>query len=149
MKCKYLTVRTKKGIKYYYCRLHKKEVLINCNYNCNDKEYKQYKTLSKRSKKQTKKEKQRFSIIYPNLDKCCLCGSKWLLTTHEIFGGRNRPNSMKYGLCLPLCLTCHEKYQNDKAFNDKWHSIGQTKFEEYYPELDFIKIFGKNYQKNN
>ncbi len=146
MKCKNFTIRTKKGIKYNYCKLHK--TTPPC-YGCKDKEYKQYKALSNRSKKQSKKERQRFSIIYPNLDKCCVCGSKWLLTTHEIFGGRNRSNSMKYGLCLPLCLTCHEKYQNNKSFNDKWHSIGQTKFEEVYPELDFIKIFGKNYKKNN
>ena len=147
MKCKYFTIRTKKGLKYYYCKLHKKEISVSCYKECDNKEYKQYKTLSNRSKSLNKKEKQRFSIIYPNLKKCCICGSNWQLTTHEIFGGRNRSNSMKYGLCLPLCLTCHEKYQNDKNFNDKWHKIGQTSFEECYYDLDFIKIFGRNYKK--
>jgi len=147
MTCKHLTIRTKKGIKYYYCRLHKNEVSLKCNYNCNDKEYKAYKTLSKRSNKQNKKEKQRFSIICPDTSKCVVCGSNWLITTHEIFVISNRTNSMLYGLTIPLCLECHSKYQNNKSFNDKWHIVGQTAFEKYYPNLEFVKIFYKNYKK--
>lgn len=38
MKCKYLTLRTKKGTKYYYCKLHKKEVSFSC-YKKYDNEY--------------------------------------------------------------------------------------------------------------
>lgn len=56
-----------------------------------------------------------------------------------------KQNSMKYGLCLPLCYKCHSLYQNDKNFNDKWHKKGQAKFEDAYPKLNFIDIFFRNY----
>ena len=52
---------------------------------------------------------------------------------------------MKYGLCLRMCLKCHRKYQEDKNFNEIWHIQGQKKFNEVYPRLDFVEIFGRNY----
>ena len=92
-----------------------------------------------------KLEKNRFSLFTDNLDKCYFCSNK-KNDIHEIFSGRNRLNSMKYGLCIPLCRMCHSRYQNDKQFNDYWHKKGQLKFEEKYPDLEFIKIFYKNYK---
>ena len=38
MKCKYLTLKTKKGTKYYYCKLNKKEVSFSCYKECDNKE---------------------------------------------------------------------------------------------------------------
>ncbi len=80
---------------------------------------------------------------------CCLC-SKWSITKHEIFGGRNRSNSIKYGLILPLCLNCHISHQNDKVFNDYYHRLVQELWERTYGSREnFIKIFGKNYLTYN
>jgi hypothetical protein len=53
---------------------------------------------------------------------------------------------MQYGLCQRLCLDCHRKFQDDVLFNEKWHKKGQEAFEKTYPDLDFIKIFGRNYK---
>lgn len=52
---------------------------------------------------------------------------------------------MKYGLCLRMCLDCHEKFQEDKNFNDYWHKKGQQVFIVNYPKLNFLDIFKINY----
>ena len=102
--------------------------------------------LKKVSKKQAKMERERFSIIdNNNKDKCMLCSSTYHLTWHELYCGRNKANSMKYGLCLRLCNSCHSKYQNDAEFNDYWHKKGQVAFGKAYPDLYFEDIFKINY----
>lgn len=74
------------------------------------------------------------------------CGSRFQLSIHEIYPGRNRQNSMKYGFVLPLCVDCHSNLQEDLNFNDKWKKRGQEYFEEHYGSReDFIKIFRRNY----
>ena len=96
--------------------------------------------------KQAKLEKERFSLFSKDTKHCYFCSSGYELTWHELFRGRNRQNSMKYGLCLRMCSSCHELYQEDKHFNDFWHVKGQATFEEAYPELDFVKIFNLYYK---
>ena len=54
---------------------------------------------------------------------------------------------MKYGLCLPICESCHSKYQNNFLFNKEWHKKGQAIFSKAYPDLKFEDIFKKNYLK--
>lgn len=80
---------------------------------------------------------------------CFLCGSAQWIEIHHIFGGANRKNSTKYGLVVPLCHYCHNEPPNGVHHNkermDQLHKIGQEKFEEVYPDLDFLKIFHKNY----
>ena len=133
-----------------FCKKKNKTIKLN---ECNCCRYKEYKNMTtcrtlkrarQKSKKLTKLEKNRFSILTVS-NKCCKCPSKTDLTWHEVFRGRNRANSMKYGLCLRLCYNCHEKYQEDKEFNDYWHQQAQLKFNEVYPDLDFLEIFKRNY----
>ena len=95
--------------------------------------------------KLSKLEKERFSVFY-ELNACCYCGSIYQLTKHEIFEGRNRQNSMKYGFVLPLCLKCHRKLQEDADFIDKWKKKAQEYFENNIgTREDFLKIFRRNY----
>lgn len=101
--------------------------------------------MKSKSSKLTKLEKNRFSLFTNNKNKCMFCHATTKLTWHEIFRGRNRQNSMKYGLCLRMCLKCHERYQEDSTFNDLWHKKGQVKFSKTYPDLNFIDIFKINY----
>ena len=103
--------------------------------------------LKKKSNKLAKLERERFSLFTDNKNKCMFCPSTYQLTWHEIFRGRNRQNSMRYGLCLRMCLRCHELKQEDKQFNDEWKQKGQTKFNEVYPDLTFENIFRENYLK--
>lgn len=91
-------------------------------------------------------ERDRFSLFTDNMNKCYFCPNK-KDHTHEIFCGRNRQNSMKYGLCLPICESCHSKYQNNFLFNKEWHKKGQVVFQQIYPDLVFEDIFKKNYLK--
>lgn len=98
-----------------------------------------------KSSKLAKLEKNRFSLFTNNKNKCMFCPATINLTWHEIYRGRNRQNSMKYGLCLRMCLECHELHQEDPIFNDFWHKKGQVLFEKTYPNLKFIDIFKINY----
>ena len=104
-------------------------------------------SLKKRTYKQAKLEKNRFSLFTDDDTRCMLCGSRYQLTWNEIYRGKNRQLSMKYGLCQRLCLSCHMKYQDDPIFNEIWHKKGQLAFNTNYPDLDFVEIFGKNYLK--
>ena len=143
--CKYLKQKLNKKI---YCNKLKKEIkILECT-NCKFKEYLIKSNLTKLKNKTSELaelERNRYSLFSSEKTKCYFCGSTYKLTWHEIFFGRNRRNSMKYGLCLRMCLKCHRKYQEDKNFNEVWHVRAQKKFNEVYPDLDFVEIFGKNY----
>lgn len=99
-----------------------------------------------KSKKLSKLEKERFSVFYDDLSLCMNCGSTYRMTKHEVFEGRNRINSMKYGFVLPLCMKCHQELQEDITFNDKWKKKSQMYFEKHIGTRDdFLSIFRRNY----
>ena len=83
-------------------------------------------------------------------DYCEVCGKPYA-ALHEIFGGKNRQLSIKYGLQVRLCYEHHNKPggmnpHHNKAINDRLKREGQRKFESLYGSReDFIRIFGKNY----
>lgn len=89
------------------------------------------------------------SIITNEQNKCFLCGSVYWIEIHHIFGSANRKNSTKYGLVVPLCHHCHNEPPHgvhfNKARNESLKKLGQERFIKAYPNLDFIKIFKKNY----
>ena len=143
MNCKYYRTRTKKYKKYGYCTKYKKEVSLFCK-KCNTIEYKEIKTIKKRTNKQAQAEKNRKSIFTNDLYHCIICGKK-RDNLHEVFFGRNRQLSIKYGLVIPLCIECHQEIHKNKKLQDIWHKKGQDIFETYYPDLDFLKIFRRNY----
>ena len=102
--------------------------------------------MRKKSKHLRILEKNRYSVFYDDLKTCCNCGSQYQPTRHEIFEGRNRKNSMKYGFVLPLCLSCHRELQENKEFNDKWKQEAQMYFETRIgTREDFLSIFHRNY----
>lgn len=100
--------------------------------------------IKRKSNKLAKKEKNRFSIITTDLEKCYLCKAK-KEDLHEIYEGKNRQLSMKYGLVIPLCRKCHISVTNNKTLQEKLHKVGQKVFKKYYKTENFVKIFGKNY----
>ena len=152
--CKYLRKRKSKP----YCYIIRKEISFSTCQECDNKEYKksdykckrpkaQKKTkMHNKSKKLTKLERNRYSVFSNDTKKCYLCDSKYKLTWHEIYSGRNRQNSMKYGLCLRMCLNCHSREQENSQFNDYWHRQGQLYWEEFFGSREeFIKVFRRNY----
>lgn len=119
--------KDKRKTVYFYCTKQRKEITFDDCSNCPYKGYKECTKsqkycakTKKRSSKLAKLERNRFSLFTDNMNKCYFCPNK-KDHTHEIFCGRNRQNSMKYGLCLPICESCHSKYQNNFLFNKEWH----------------------------
>ena len=173
MGCINLKYRTKKGRKYLFCTTKNCEISF---YDCNGCEFKEYrihnncknnvdknkkctvkpKTLCKndfpvkgktikRSSKITKLERNRKSVFTTNLTKCIMCG-KPKDNLHEIFMGKNRQNSMKYGYVIPVCIICHQKCHKDRQIQEFWHKRGQLYFEKNIGSREeFIIIFGRNY----
>lgn len=88
--------------------------------------------------------------IIQSKKECYFCGSQTALESHHCILGKNRSNAEKYGLKVWLCYEhhrgtygCHGKYGS--LLQDKLKVAAQKKFEEVYPELDFLDIFKINY----
>lgn len=93
---------------------------------------------------------KRFSILMDEMDHCFVCHAKNNLHIHEVFyGTANRKKSIKYGCCVSLCPRHHNMSNAGVHFNKELDlrikQVMQKKFEEVYPNLDFIKEFGRNY----
>lgn len=94
---------------------------------------------------------KRFSIVHDLSAKTCIvCGATRNIHIHEVFyGAGRRPLSIKYGCCVCLCARHHNMSNAgvhfNKALDLKLKEYTQRRFNEVYPELDFLKIFGKNY----
>lgn len=68
---------------------------------------------------------------------------------HHVFNGPNRKLSEHYGLKVYLCIY-HHTVGTDAVHNNADNMLilkkeGQKAFIEYYPGMDFMSIFGKNY----
>lgn len=141
-----MRIRSKDRQLYYYCVKKHERVLKTCYTGCFDKEYKKTKPISKKSTKQVKIEKERFSILQDNLDKCYFCENK-ATDWHELLKGSNRKNCIKWGLCVRICRICHEKTENDSSFYKNMRKVAQIEWQKYYNkgEDEFIKIFKRSY----
>lgn len=158
-----------------YCKERKCTIKLSECVNCPYKEYKKQQCslnnnklqnkikmhnksqknvqIKKKTYKLAKMERDRLSLFTEDLDHCIICG-KSPVNKHEIFfGAKNRLNSIKYGLVIPLCTEEHHNQVGctgihfDKELRKQWQIKAQKKFQEAYPELDFLEIFGRNYLK--
>ncbi len=75
---------------------------------------------------------------------CIRCGRQ-ATEQHEPIGGCRRKLSIRFGLRVPMCAYCHRLMHSEPILNMPYQEQMQKKFILDYPELDFIKIFGKNY----
>lgn len=97
------------------------------------------------------------SIMHKKTDKTCyLCKKLYFdnsiksgLQEHHVFGGPNRALSEHFGLKVYLCIWHHT--EGPEAVHKNANNMriiredGQRAFESKYPEMDFMKLFGKNY----
>jgi hypothetical protein len=91
------------------------------------------------------------SILHNREDGCLICGNPYVEEHHVFIGTANRKLSDKYGLTVYLCAEHHRGnngVHHNAGLDLKLKQMAQSRFEEVYPELDFIKIFGKNYRKD-
>lgn len=157
MNCKNYRTRTKKGIKYGYCVKYKKEVSLFCKECKEDIEYKERKPMKSRTNKQAKKEKERFSIVFPDLTKCCVCGLKTgdfdrrinqytIVEKNEVFEGSYRQVSIRLGMVAPLCIFCHKQFHKDiLGMNLSFKVRFQKEYMKTHSREEFIKNFGQDY----
>lgn len=103
------------------------------------KNYLKKTKIRKKSKKLAKKEKNRFSILTNDLEKCYFCTNK-KDDLHEVFRGRNRQKSIEYGLVIPICSKCHRK-MDIKLESEKIEKIAKKIFIEKYSEEKFLNEF--------
>ncbi|MEE3324178.1 MAG: hypothetical protein VZR33_02500 [Methanosphaera sp.] len=80
-----------------------------------------------------KLEKNRYSVFTDDLEHCILCGAT-NVDINEIFMGRNRKNSMIYGMCIPLCRKHHIEYHKSRQMQLFWMKQGKNKFLEVYSD---------------
>lgn len=73
----------------------------------------------------------------------------YLQEHHVVFGTSNRKLSEKFGLKVYLCDAHHEHSKEAVHVNTEIRKMlcedAQREFEKKYPELSFLKVFGKNY----
>ena len=82
--------------------------------------------------------------------RCFVCGSQVGLESHHCILGKNRSNAEKYGLKVWLCYTHHRSSvgvhgRHGNELQNKLKVVAQKKFEEVYPDKDFLDIFKINY----
>ena len=147
-KCKYITIRTKNYEKYFYCRLNKKIINYTTEcIKCLKNEPRKNKGINKKTSKQIKLEKSRYSILTNDLEHCYICrfqGKKMLRDDlHEVYGGANRKRSILNGLVVPLCRKHH---QNEEVISELKVAT-QKMYEVNHTRDEFIKLIGKSYIK--
>ena len=92
----------------------------------------------------------RFSILQ-DIKQCYVCGTTQNIHIHEVYYGKNRQNSIKWGCCVYLCGKHHNQSNEGVHFNKKLDQELKIKMEQrfltYYNKTieDFISIFKKNY----
>lgn len=141
MICKYLTKRSYQRINYIYCRKLKKKITFDKCKKCNQYEFRNYKTLNKKSNKLIKLERERDkNLIKKGICEYCGCYSK-KLDPHEVFGGSNRKISIKNKFVALLCRKCHDDEEIIKELRKKY----QIKYEKNHTREEFIHLIGKSY----
>ena len=97
-----------------------------------------------KSSKLRKLERNRTSLFTNDLKHCYIC-NRPKDHLHEVIFGKNRINSMKYRLVIPVCNKCHRMIHNDSKIQLEHKKRGQVLFNKTYPDLNFIDIFHENY----
>ena len=103
------------------------------------KEKKQYR-LKNKSSKLAKLERNRFSILTNNLEKCYFCENT-NIELHEVFRGRNRQKSMSWGLVIPACRKHHKLLTDNKEFSLQLENKAKRIFIKKYSEENIEETF--------
>ena len=89
------------------------------------------------------------SIIDPDLTRCHVCGSRRNLEIHHVMNGPDRKKSTQYGLVVALCANCHQGpggVHRNRNLENALKAEAQEAFEREYPELDWMKLFHRNWR---
>lgn len=139
MGCKFFTVRSHKGKKYFYCRLLKKEIEYEECKCCEEREYKQYKQL--KTNKSIKECKNKHILTKKTEIKTTTKKVVWERDNHRcIFCGREVPVSCANshyikrsqngkGIEQNIMTNCHECHSK---FDDSIERANMLQKAKYY-----------------
>ena len=88
------------------------------------------------------------SIIQEDTNYCFVCGRYGTEIHHIFFGTSNRKMSDKYRCVVGLCYEHHrgnKGVHHNRELDLELKRMAQKRFQDIYPEYDFLAIFGKNY----
>ena len=88
------------------------------------------------------------SIIQEDTNYCYVCGRYGTEIHHIFFGTSNRKMSDKYRCVVGLCYEHHRGnsgVHHNRELDLELKRMAQKRFQDIYPEYDFLAIFGKNY----
>lgn len=88
------------------------------------------------------------SIIQEDTNYCYVCGRYGTEIHHIFFGTSNRKMSEKYRCVIGLCYEHHRGntgVHHNRELDLTMKRVAQRRFQEVYPEYDFLAIFGRNY----
>lgn len=143
MNCKNLRIRSKKYVKFFYCKLKDKEISIELCKDCEDKEHIKRTVIKGKKHKQTKEtEIDKFvkaSVWYRDKRRCIFCGAvvpMFFANAHLIprsSGGLGIEENI-----FTACPECHIKQDN-----------GLQSKEYTFKAENYLKgIYGANWNKN-
>ena len=148
--CKYLKQKINRKLE---CKKQKKIINIRecnrcplCEWTTKDNN----SNIKKRTYKQSKKEKQRYSIIYKDLTRCCVEGCLtpyYCVEKNEVYEGAKRSASIKNGFVCSFCKIHHEQFHNNREFALIYKKMFQRKFEETHSREEFLGIVYCSYLK--
>lgn len=127
--CKYKTMRTKKKVKYWYCKKYKREIIEDECGTCKSKEYKQYKKMkqakiktkshmtSRRSRATDIPQKVKEAVWKRDGGMCVNCGNNKNIMPNAHYISRHNGGLGIEENVVTLCteLTekkCHKKYDD-------------------------------------
>ena len=88
------------------------------------------------------------SIIQEDTNYCYVCGRYGTEIHHIFFGTSNRKMSDKYRCVVGLCYEHHRGnsgVHHNRELDLELKRMAQKRFQDIYPEYDFLAIFGRNY----
>lgn len=88
------------------------------------------------------------SIIQEDTNYCFVCGRYGTEIHHVFFGNPNRKWSEKYKCVVGLCYEHHRGnsgVHHNRELDLELKRMAQKRFQDIYPEYDFLAIFGRNY----
>lgn len=89
------------------------------------------------------------SVMTNDESHCYICGSSQRIEWHHIFPSGLRKKSTEYGMVVPLCRDCHQGphgVHSDITKMNWLRAKAQERFEEVYPDEDFLKVFKRNWK---
>lgn len=120
-KCINLRIRSKKGVKYFFCVRRKDEIKQNECFSCIYREYKKTSKMTVKtrikpiSKKHVCVSKKTYNEIYER-DKgiCRLCGRNNIQLHHIYYRSERKDLIDEPSNCIMLCFDCHKLVHSNK-----------------------------------